>query len=197
MRADEILGKTVLVGLTYVTADGRVREQQQLHGVVVSADEEQGVEIRQSSGEIFTLPPALDSFEPADPGEYTLRSTGEVVTDPDLLCSWTITEPPETPSTVPDWIDHYVEQLGLYEAFAERMEALLRDLLHDRGIGFSWIITFDVHRDDLRRRLVDLWRDADTLVNPFESGIPAVGVTIGFFTPRTCGSSRRSSTPSS
>ena len=183
MRPDEILGKTVLVGLTYVRADGRVREKQQLYGLVVSADEERGVDIRQPSGEIITLPPTLESFAVADPGAYTLRSTGEVVTDPDLLCSWTITEPPETPSTIPAWVDHYVEQLGLYEAFAERMEALLRDLLPYRDIGFSWIITFDVRHDDLRRSLVDLWRDADRLVNPFDSELRAVGVTIGFHTP--------------
>ncbi len=87
---DEIIGKRVLVGMTYVDNDGEPIEQRQKHGVVVRADDE-GVYVRQSgSGEEFWLPPHRASFQEAEKGEYQLRETGEVVVDPDLLATWTI-----------------------------------------------------------------------------------------------------------
>jgi hypothetical protein len=181
--ADEILGKTVLVGLTYVTHDGRARDREQLHGIVVSADEERGIEIRQASGEIFTLPPAFDSFEQADPGEYTLRSTGEVISDPDLLCSWRIADPAEEPSTIVDWDDSYMERRNLYEAFARRLEDLLQALCRDGGLEFGWMLTFDVHVDDLRRDLLRAWREGQPVDDPFESRLRVIGLTISLNSP--------------
>ncbi len=34
------------------------------------------------------LPPALEHYEPADLGEYRLRSTGHVVSNPDYLATF-------------------------------------------------------------------------------------------------------------
>ena len=42
------------------------------------------------SGEEEWLPPHLEAYQEAAEGEYRLRSTGEVVVDPDWLCTWTI-----------------------------------------------------------------------------------------------------------
>jgi hypothetical protein len=184
VRADEITGKTVLVGLTYLTADGRVRDTEQLHGIVVSADEERGIEIRQPSGEIFLLPPAFDSFEPAEPGEYALRSSGEVISDPDLLCSWTITAPATRPSTIVGWVDHYLEGFDLYEAFASRLEDLLTTLFRDRGLDFEWMITFSISGDKLRRDLLAAWRNHEPVDDPFESSLRVIGLTIGLESPK-------------
>ena len=44
-------------------------------------------------GELLTLPPDLRPFQPAPAGSYRLRSTGEVVLDPDYLATWTIRRP--------------------------------------------------------------------------------------------------------
>jgi hypothetical protein len=41
------------------------------------------------------LPPAIESLQPAPPGEYRERSSGVVVNDPDLVSSWEIREPAE------------------------------------------------------------------------------------------------------
>jgi hypothetical protein len=49
------------------------------------------------SEEEFTLPPILEAFEPAEPGEYRLRSTGEVVVDPDVLAKFRISAPATDP----------------------------------------------------------------------------------------------------
>ena len=87
---DEIIGKYVIVGMTYLDGDDGLIEQKQKHGVIVSADEE-GVSVKPpDSEETFWLPPHLASFQESEGGEYRLRETGEVVTDPDLLATYTI-----------------------------------------------------------------------------------------------------------
>ena len=48
-----------------------------------------GIDIADDS-EIYWLPPHLEAFQPAEPGEYRLRSTGEVLVDPDFVSTWTI-----------------------------------------------------------------------------------------------------------
>jgi hypothetical protein len=88
--AGRLLGKHLLVGLTYLNDDGTVDRLEQLHGEVVRADEE-GVSIELASGGFYWLPPDLRSFRQAAPGEYRLRSTGEVVIDPDYITDWTVT----------------------------------------------------------------------------------------------------------
>ena len=50
----------------------------------------------------YTLPPHLEAFEPASPGEYRLHGTSEVVTNPDLLTTWTINKTEDSVSDEPD-----------------------------------------------------------------------------------------------
>jgi hypothetical protein len=89
--AEVILGSHVLVGLTYRNADGTVDHQEQLHGFTTRVDASGVVIQLWGSEETYTLPPDLRNYEPAAPGEYRLRSTGEVVVDPDFISNWTIT----------------------------------------------------------------------------------------------------------
>jgi hypothetical protein len=94
--ADFLIGKYVLVGITCVAADGNVTSQEQLHGRVTKAEQTVGITIAcegARAGETFVLPPDPKSFHPAGPGRYALRSTGEVVENPDMTTSWTINEP--------------------------------------------------------------------------------------------------------
>jgi hypothetical protein len=37
----------------------------------------------------------LEAFEAAPPGEYRLRSSGEVVVNPDYITSWVVEAPPD------------------------------------------------------------------------------------------------------
>lgn len=97
-NSDELLGSTVLIGVTYYHAGGEFSHQTQIYGVVERVEPEDGVMIRLQgprAGEEFWLPPDLDAFEAAPPGDYRLRSTGEVVTDPDFTTTWTIEMPPD------------------------------------------------------------------------------------------------------
>jgi hypothetical protein len=92
--ADLLLGKHVLVGVTWVAADGEVESSEQRHGLVVRCDETIVAIEPWGGGELITLPPDLDAFQAAPPGQYRLRSTGEVVVDPDYTASWTVRRPP-------------------------------------------------------------------------------------------------------
>jgi hypothetical protein len=94
-RARAILGKTVLMALRYVNEEGSLIERKQLYGVIIKADEREGVDVRLSgsrAGEVFKLPPDTRSFEDARAGKYTLKSTGEVVENPDLILTASIRE---------------------------------------------------------------------------------------------------------
>lgn len=83
------LGKRLLVGITYETHAGEFLRQEQFHGLIVQAGKDCIVIERADSGERVSLPPELQK---APPGEYRLRSTGEVVVDPDYLAKWVFNE---------------------------------------------------------------------------------------------------------
>lgn len=98
-RALSLVAKRVLIGITYCDQDDNFLEQKQLHGTIIEADAKKGFAVRlegQREGEVYWLPPDLRAFEPAKPGEYRLRSTGEVVVDPDFISTWIVNRPPST-----------------------------------------------------------------------------------------------------
>ncbi|MDG2533080.1 hypothetical protein P6144_05435 [Sphingomonas sp. HITSZ_GF] len=92
--AARLEGATVLVGLTHRGAEGDWREQ--FFGTVMEVDPGEGITLRlegKRRGEIVTLPPLLDAFEPADPGIYELKDADDRVIDPDYIASWTLSRP--------------------------------------------------------------------------------------------------------
>jgi hypothetical protein len=96
-QAATLVGKYALVGLTYVDADGTVRRQIQIHGRITAVEETLVTMRLHGSEEEFTLPPIWEAFEPAEPGEYRLRSTGEVVVDPEVLAKFRVSRPATNP----------------------------------------------------------------------------------------------------
>lgn len=91
----DLLGKVILIGLTYYSHDNELIGQKQYWGTVIEANKKR-IRIQQNNGEIFSLPPDLRSTEKAPPGEYRLKSTGEVVMNPDFLTTWIVNEPEES-----------------------------------------------------------------------------------------------------
>lgn len=90
--ADDLIGAIVLVGITDAGQGEDAVEQLEMWGMVESADPEAGIEIElhgELAGESFICPPDLEAFWPAEPGIYTLDSTGERIADPDFMTSWT------------------------------------------------------------------------------------------------------------
>jgi len=92
----ELLGKYVLVGLTYVKKSGELIREDQFHGVVQRVDPHEGILLSlrgKKEGEEYNLPPHTAAFTPAAKGEYSLKSTDEVVVNPDFTSTWTIEQP--------------------------------------------------------------------------------------------------------
>ena len=92
--AQSLIGKRVLVGLTRCNQAGDVVGYEQFHGAIVRVSASEGIIVQvHNSGEERWLPPDLSRLEAASPGSYRLKSTGEVVVDPDLLSTWTVYPP--------------------------------------------------------------------------------------------------------
>jgi len=102
--AGELLGKLVIAGFTFLKPDGSLVEQKQLFGRVEVADRLVGIVLAlegSESGRKFTLPPDTRGFKVAAPGHYRLRSTGEVVVDPDYTISYTVSKGRDAGSSEP------------------------------------------------------------------------------------------------
>ena len=90
--AQGFVGRTLLVGITHVSALGEVTHQEQVHGLIVSATAA-GIDVELRGvheGTVWRMAPFLGELSPAKPGVYRLRSTGEEVENPDFLFSLTI-----------------------------------------------------------------------------------------------------------
>lgn len=91
--ASTYIGKVMLVGLTYLDQRGTFLRKEQIFGKIASVSKTRGIELillGVNEGKTYWLPPDLRSTSFAQPGDYTLRETKEVVSDPDLLGTWTI-----------------------------------------------------------------------------------------------------------
>ena len=82
---DALLGKYALVGLTRLDANDQLIEQIQVHGNIIKIDREKSSIIIacRPDGKEFRVPSDLRGIKPAPPGEYRLRSTGEIEVNPD------------------------------------------------------------------------------------------------------------------
>ena len=95
--AAELIGKLVLIGLRQLDASGTVVNEWQLHGRIIEAQKGKGIVVALegvNAGRTYTLPPSTSAFQKARKGAYTLRTTKEVIHDPDLLATWRINNPP-------------------------------------------------------------------------------------------------------
>jgi hypothetical protein len=93
VKGEDYLGKTVIIGLTYyreVHGEQELVEQRQVHGRIARVSYGEGVIIESENDTEYKLPPDLSLLEPAPPGEYEERSTGEVISNPDFITMWTV-----------------------------------------------------------------------------------------------------------
>jgi hypothetical protein len=92
-KAKEYVGKTVLVGITDLDRNGKPTKQRQFFGTISEISVKNGMIVTSKNNAThLALPPDLSTLLPAKPGVYRLRSTGEVVTDPDFLTTWEFKE---------------------------------------------------------------------------------------------------------
>ncbi|MBQ8613602.1 MAG: hypothetical protein IJ416_05250 [Ruminiclostridium sp.] len=93
---NELIGKTVLVGIAHVDEKGKLLGRSQYFGTVVKADPKEGVVLARHGINDFSapLPPFPEQYIPAKKGIYTLQSNGMKVKDPDYTCTWKLRSTP-------------------------------------------------------------------------------------------------------
>lgn len=98
--AQTLLGKTLLMNLTFLDDDGDVIERQQFFGVVIDATEDEGIVLDllgEHDGDTYTLPPQTSAIQPAEPGVTTLEGD-----KPDFVANWIIHGLPDVPDAAND-----------------------------------------------------------------------------------------------
>jgi len=91
-KAKSLIGKTVVIGFTYLDENDKLIDQDQFHGSIQKFNERVCV-VKLTGGKELTLPPVVEAFSEASKGEYRNHKTGEVMVDPDLAVAWTIKVP--------------------------------------------------------------------------------------------------------
>ena len=91
--ADDLVGSTLYVGLTFVDQAGVLKRREQVFGTVQSVSITAGIRILRTNGETFTMAPVLDAIEPGDPDRYQLSEDDELVENPDFVAWITAIEP--------------------------------------------------------------------------------------------------------
>jgi hypothetical protein len=99
-KADRLVGKYVLIGITWLAADRQTVESQgEYHGRITAVDREKGITVAcegRAAGQTMDLPPVPAAFQEARPGNYKLQSTDEVIENPDFTSAWTFTAPAQS-----------------------------------------------------------------------------------------------------
>jgi hypothetical protein len=90
---DDLIGKVILIGVTYVDKEDNLLDCKQWWGIVESASSDIGIRVAlKNSSDPCVLPPDLNAVRRAPPGEYRLKESGEIIKDPDFLTTWTCVE---------------------------------------------------------------------------------------------------------
>lgn len=87
-RLQHLVGAYLLAGVTLRDEQGAIVKRQQFHGRVTEVAD--GVVVLHHADGDLVLPSDPEAYTPAVPGPYRLAS-GEVVTDPDYLSTWSVT----------------------------------------------------------------------------------------------------------
>jgi len=87
-KANEMIGRYVLVGITHKDSDNNILSEEEVHGKVLRVDQDDGVVIILENGNEFSLPPLLDTYQKADEGIYKLKTTNEEIKNPDYIATF-------------------------------------------------------------------------------------------------------------
>ncbi|HMI96939.1 MAG TPA: hypothetical protein VK479_10545 [Micropepsaceae bacterium] len=93
-----LIGRTIIIGMTYVDLKGDVVRQEQHHGTIIDFVNWNLI-VERAGQENFYIPYDLRAISIAPKGTYRLRESGKEIENPDLLSSW-IVEPPGTPPEI-------------------------------------------------------------------------------------------------
>lgn len=92
--ANDLVGSTLLIGITHLDNAGKLVEREQVFGTVEDVSERAGIKLIRSDGEPYTIAPVLDAIEVGEIGSYRFSEEGELVENPDFVAWITATRPP-------------------------------------------------------------------------------------------------------
>jgi|TARA_R110000772_G_scaffold41479_3_gene96317 hypothetical protein len=84
-----LLDKRALVGISYYDINGDTLQQRMLAGTVVRVTAKDGITLRQSNKDEFTIPSSTAPWFIAPAGNYK-TGDGEAVNNPDYLVTWDV-----------------------------------------------------------------------------------------------------------
>lgn len=86
----ELIDKVLLIGITLTDENDDLIAQIQVFGPIIRVNANGITIVRNETDTEFVIPPDLEHIRAADPGEYRMKSTGEIVVDPDYISTWTV-----------------------------------------------------------------------------------------------------------
>ncbi len=84
-----LLDKSAVVGISYYDINGDTLQQRMLAGTVVRVTAKDGITLRQSDEEEFTIPSSTSPWFIAPAGNYK-TGDGEAISNPDYLVTWDV-----------------------------------------------------------------------------------------------------------
>jgi hypothetical protein len=84
-----LLDTRALVGISYYDINGDTLQQRMLAGTVVRVTAKDGITLRQSNDDEFTIPSSTAPWFVAPPGDYKTNA-GETKSNPDHLVTWDV-----------------------------------------------------------------------------------------------------------
>lgn len=94
MKSEPVVGKRMVVGLTFQDPDEKLIGNVQYHARILRIDQAEGLVVeRMDGGGVFNLPPTFEHIKKATQREYRLNAPGEIVREPDYLLVLTVTVP--------------------------------------------------------------------------------------------------------
>mgnify|MGYP003349345298 CR=1 FL=1 len=99
-KAAALIGKSILIGISYLNEEGEEETRVSTHGVIQTATPE-GVRVAlkgEREGQSWNMPPNLDVISPIEPGIYRLGEGAEAVENPDFVVIWSIAKPRQKPA---------------------------------------------------------------------------------------------------
>lgn len=90
IETKNLIDKILLIGITILNSSDELIAQIQVFGPIIEVNSNGIIILRNQTQSKFSIPADFENISLANPGEYKLRSTGEIVIDPDFISSWTV-----------------------------------------------------------------------------------------------------------
>jgi hypothetical protein len=85
-----LIGHRLLVGITFLDGAGQITAADQFCGRVLEVTDGVVVVERPGEDEPAVLPADSAAYRRAETGKYTLTGTGEIVVNPEYICTWQV-----------------------------------------------------------------------------------------------------------